>query len=180
MRTKTTTKVAHYYVQKQRRAEFIETWRANQRTVVALEDVPMHETSELDLPDGAARAKIVASALADLAQAWPALGDLARDAALHEDVARATRGWDGRRLRKLPLAVLGSDPELARDPARLTAGRLRAAATGAPAASRSIIGITILPTSLWRVHGQRRPCLGQPREEVRQGERLSLRALGRG
>ncbi|MGH3166009.1 MAG: cupin domain-containing protein, partial [Trebonia sp.] len=45
MSTKTTTKVAHYYVQKQRRAEFIEEWRANQRTVVALEDVEMHETS---------------------------------------------------------------------------------------------------------------------------------------
>ena len=39
MSTKTTTKVAHYYVQKQRRAEFIENWRGNRRTVVALEDV---------------------------------------------------------------------------------------------------------------------------------------------
>ena len=45
MSTKTTTKVAHYHVQKQRRAEFIETWRANQRTVIALEDVEMRETS---------------------------------------------------------------------------------------------------------------------------------------
>ena len=45
MSTKTTTKVAHYYVQKQRRAEFIENWRANHRTVVALEDVQMHDTS---------------------------------------------------------------------------------------------------------------------------------------
>lgn len=45
MSTKTTTKVAHYHVQKQRRAEFIETWRANQRTVIALEDVEMSETS---------------------------------------------------------------------------------------------------------------------------------------
>jgi len=43
--TKTTTKVAHYHVQKQRRAEFIETSRANQRTVVGLNDVEMHETS---------------------------------------------------------------------------------------------------------------------------------------
>ena len=45
MSTRTTTKVAHYYVQKQRRAEFIEQWRANQRTVVPVEDVQMHETS---------------------------------------------------------------------------------------------------------------------------------------
>jgi gentisate 1,2-dioxygenase len=45
VRTRTTTKVAHYYVQKQRRAEFIETWRANQRTVIPLEGVEMHHTS---------------------------------------------------------------------------------------------------------------------------------------
>ena len=45
MSTRTTTKVAHYYVQKERRAAFIEEWRANQRTVVPLEDVEMRETS---------------------------------------------------------------------------------------------------------------------------------------
>ncbi|HTU72399.1 MAG TPA: AAA family ATPase [Trebonia sp.] len=88
---------------------------------------------QLELPDAAARRKIIAAALADLAVAWPPLDDLARDAELHEDLAGATPGWDGRRLRRLPLAVLGSDPALARDPARLTAGRLRAGATGAPA-----------------------------------------------
>jgi SpoVK/Ycf46/Vps4 family AAA+-type ATPase len=82
---------------------------------------------ELSLPDEAARARIVAAALADLAVAWPDLKDLAADGALHDDVAGATSGWDGRRLRKLPLAVLGSDPSLATDPARLTAARLRAA-----------------------------------------------------
>ncbi len=45
MAVKTTTKVSHYYVQKQRRAEFIEDWRANQRTVVKVEDVLMCDTS---------------------------------------------------------------------------------------------------------------------------------------
>ena len=45
MSTKTTTKVAHYYVQKQRRAEFIDSWRENHRTVVALEDVDMQDTN---------------------------------------------------------------------------------------------------------------------------------------
>ncbi len=45
MSTRTTTKVAHYHVQKQRRAEFLDAWRANHRTVVALADVQMHETS---------------------------------------------------------------------------------------------------------------------------------------
>jgi gentisate 1,2-dioxygenase len=45
MSTRTTTEVTHYHVQKRRRAEFLERWRDNHRTVVALEDVPMHATS---------------------------------------------------------------------------------------------------------------------------------------
>jgi pachytene checkpoint protein 2 len=82
---------------------------------------------ELGLPDDRARARILAAALSDLAVAWPELKDLASDGALHDELAAATAGWDGRRLRKLPLGVLGADPALARDPARLTADRLRAA-----------------------------------------------------
>jgi pachytene checkpoint protein 2 len=82
---------------------------------------------ELGLPDAATRAQIVAAALADLAVVWPALKDLAEDRSLRDEVAAATAGWDGRRLRKLPLAVIGADPVLARDPAALTAARLRAA-----------------------------------------------------
>jgi pachytene checkpoint protein 2 len=82
---------------------------------------------ELSLPDADARAKIVAAALADLAVVWPDLKELAADGALHDAIAAATPGWDGRRLRKLPLGVLGSDPSLASDPARLTAAELRAA-----------------------------------------------------
>lgn len=83
---------------------------------------------ELSLPDAAARCQIVASALADLAGTWPALKELAEDRGLHAEIAASTDGWDGRRLRKLPLRVLGSDPALARDPGRLTADRLRSAA----------------------------------------------------
>ena len=79
---------------------------------------------ELALPDAHARARIIAAALADLAVSWPALKDLAEDGELHSRVAVATPGWDGRRLRKLPLSVLGADPALARDPGRLTAGHL--------------------------------------------------------
>jgi SpoVK/Ycf46/Vps4 family AAA+-type ATPase len=86
---------------------------------------------ELALPDETARAKIVAAALTDLAVVWPDLKDLAADGALHDAIAGATAGWDGRRLRKVPLAVLGSDPGLAHDPARLTADRLRAGVTQA-------------------------------------------------
>ncbi|HUN34443.1 MAG TPA: AAA family ATPase [Trebonia sp.] len=87
---------------------------------------------ELGLPDAAARATIIAAALADLAVAWPPLAALALDGPLHAAIAGATRGWDGRRLRKLPLTVLGSDPSLARDPGLLTAPRLRAAVDGQP------------------------------------------------
>jgi SpoVK/Ycf46/Vps4 family AAA+-type ATPase len=82
---------------------------------------------ELDLPDQTARAQIVAAALTDLAVVWPGWKDLAEDTALHHDVATATAGWDGRRLRKLPLAVIGSDPALAHAPERLTATQLRSA-----------------------------------------------------
>ncbi|MCL2581863.1 MAG: AAA family ATPase [Streptosporangiales bacterium] len=83
---------------------------------------------ELGLPGPDARARIMEMALSDLALSWPSLSDLASDPALHKEVAGLTEGWDGRRLRKLPLAVLGSDPALARDPESLTARRLRDAA----------------------------------------------------
>ncbi len=45
MTSRTTTQVSHYHVQKSRRARFIEDWRANHRTVVALEDVAMQDTA---------------------------------------------------------------------------------------------------------------------------------------
>ncbi|HWG00472.1 MAG TPA: cupin domain-containing protein [Trebonia sp.] len=49
MTSETTTprngKVSHYHVQKHRRAEFIEQWRANYRTVIRHEDVRMQDTS---------------------------------------------------------------------------------------------------------------------------------------
>lgn len=92
---------------------------------------------ELGLPDVAARTRIIAIALADLATAWPALRALAANEELHAQVAAATAGWDGRRLRKLPLRALAGDPALARDPAALTAGRLRAAVEGPGAHART-------------------------------------------
>jgi gentisate 1,2-dioxygenase len=45
MVSRTTTKVSHYHVQKNRRANFIEEWRGYQKTVVALENVPMVQTA---------------------------------------------------------------------------------------------------------------------------------------
>ncbi|MGP3945469.1 cupin domain-containing protein [Streptomyces sp. 6N106] len=44
MSVHTSTQTTHYHVQKRRRAQFLEDWRANHRTVVALEDVPMQVT----------------------------------------------------------------------------------------------------------------------------------------
>ena len=39
--SKTTTAVTHYHIQKKRRAEFIDEWRKNRRTVVQKEDVKL-------------------------------------------------------------------------------------------------------------------------------------------
>ena len=47
---------------------------------------------ELALPDAAARARIIAAALTDLAVAWPELKDLADDGALHDELAARTDG----------------------------------------------------------------------------------------
>jgi pachytene checkpoint protein 2 len=84
---------------------------------------------ELGLPDADARGQIVAAALSDLAGLWPELAVLAKDDGLHADLAASTAGWDGRRLRKLPLRVISAHPELARDPGRLSATGLRASLT---------------------------------------------------
>src|SRR2546428_13605211 len=45
MSTKTTTAVTHYHIQKKRRAEFIEEWRKNRRTVIRKEDVKLAPTA---------------------------------------------------------------------------------------------------------------------------------------
>ena len=45
MSTKTTTAVTHYHIQKKRRAEFIEDWRKNRRSVIRKEDVALAPTA---------------------------------------------------------------------------------------------------------------------------------------
>ncbi len=45
MSTTTRTEVTHYHVQKRRRAQFLEDWRANHRTVVRHEDVALADTA---------------------------------------------------------------------------------------------------------------------------------------
>src|SRR5881394_3089573 len=45
MSTKTTTAVTHYHIQKKRRAEFIDDWRKNRRSVIRKEDVALAPTA---------------------------------------------------------------------------------------------------------------------------------------
>jgi len=85
----------------------------------------------LDLPDEDTAALILGAALRDLAERWPALATLAADTNLHRTVAGLCVGWDGRRLRRLPLQALGSRPDLALHPETLTADDL-ARVVGAP------------------------------------------------
>ncbi|HET9075301.1 MAG TPA: AAA family ATPase [Acidimicrobiales bacterium] len=83
--------------------------------------------TELALPDAPTRQEILRRALTDLLPVWPGLRDLAADEALLTELALASDGWDGRALRRLPLAAAAADPDLARDPGRLSADGLRAA-----------------------------------------------------
>ncbi len=72
------------------------------------------------LPDPATIAKILESAIGELAVQWPALLPLAKDSARIGELAALCEGWDGRRIRKLVLAALAQRLEVARDPAALT------------------------------------------------------------
>lgn len=76
---------------------------------------------ELDLPDEEVLARIIGSSLAELATLWPRLRHLAEDEALHAKLAGRCAGFDGRRARKMVLASVAQRPELAADPAQLTA-----------------------------------------------------------
>jgi AAA+ superfamily predicted ATPase len=71
------------------------------------------------LPDVPTIAKILESAIGELAVQWPALLPLARDSARIGELAKLCQGWDGRRIRKLVLAALAQRLEVARDPAAL-------------------------------------------------------------
>ncbi|MCW3844814.1 AAA family ATPase [Micromonospora yasonensis] len=83
---------------------------------------------ELDLPDQDVLARIIRSSLTELATLWPPLRHLADDAGLHAKLADRCAGFDGRRARKVVLAALARHPDVAADPARLTAEDLLAAA----------------------------------------------------
>jgi AAA+ superfamily predicted ATPase len=72
------------------------------------------------LPDVPTIARILESAIGELAVQWPALLPLAKDTARIAELAKLCEGWDGRRIRKLVLAALAQRLEVARDPSALT------------------------------------------------------------
>ncbi len=80
------------------------------------------------LPDRPTIARILESALGELAVQWPALQPLAADTERIAGLAAHCEGWDGRRVRKLVLAALAQRLEVARDPALLGWDDLFAAA----------------------------------------------------
>jgi pachytene checkpoint protein 2 len=86
---------------------------------------------ELDLPDEEVLTRIIGSSLAELAALWPPLRHLADDVALHTKLAGRCAGFDGRRARKVVLASVAQRPDLAADPAGLTAEDLFAAVEAA-------------------------------------------------
>jgi AAA+ superfamily predicted ATPase len=78
-------------------------------------DLVMH----FALPDRDTIARILHSAIGELAVQWPSLQPLAGDRDRIAQLAAQCEGWDGRRIRKLVLAALAQRLEVARDPARL-------------------------------------------------------------
>ncbi|WP_347058355.1 AAA family ATPase [Blastococcus sp. HT6-30] len=88
----------------------------------------------LGLPDRPTVERILREALAEAAAVFPGLLAVALDDELIADLADRCTGLDGRRVRKLVLAAMGSHPELASDPGRLTGEHLRAAADAERAA----------------------------------------------
>jgi pachytene checkpoint protein 2 len=71
------------------------------------------------LPDDATIARILESAIGELAVQWPAVLPLSQDKARIGELAAMCTGWDGRRVRKLVLAALAQRLEVARDPSLL-------------------------------------------------------------
>jgi ATP-dependent 26S proteasome regulatory subunit len=81
----------------------------------------------LSLPDTATIARIFRHSLHELAGLWSGTRALAQDDGLHEKLASACAGFDGRQVRKLVLSALALRQEVTRDPNELTADDLMAA-----------------------------------------------------
>src|SRR5882672_4393329 len=87
-------------------------------------DLVMH----FSLPDRETIARILGSALGELAVQWPALQPMLENTSRLDELAVLCEGWDGRRIRKLVLAALAQRLEVARDPSTLSWDDLLAAA----------------------------------------------------
>jgi pachytene checkpoint protein 2 len=81
----------------------------------------------LGLPDEDTIAEILRQTIAETAAVFPGLNGLVGDEALIAHLAAHALGLDGRRIRKLLLSAMGSSPELALEPGRMTPAHLRAA-----------------------------------------------------
>jgi pachytene checkpoint protein 2 len=81
----------------------------------------------LGLPDEDTIAEILRQTIAETASVFPGLNGMVGDEGLISHLAAHSLGLDGRRIRKLLLSAMGSSPELALDPGKVTAAHLRAA-----------------------------------------------------
>ena len=81
----------------------------------------------LGLPDEDTIAEILRQTIAETAAVFPGLNGMVGDETLIAHLAAHCLGLDGRRVRKLLLSAMGSSPELALDPGKVTAAHLRAA-----------------------------------------------------
>ena len=81
----------------------------------------------LGLPDEDTIAEILRQTIAETASVFPGLNGMVGDESLIAHLAAHCLGLDGRRVRKLLLSAMGSSPELALDPGKVTAAHLRAA-----------------------------------------------------
>jgi pachytene checkpoint protein 2 len=91
----------------------------------------------LGLPDEDTIAEILRQTIAETASVFPGLNGMVGDETLIAHLAAHCLGLDGRRIRKLLLSAMGSSPELALDPGKVTAAHLRAAVEAERAALAS-------------------------------------------
>jgi AAA+ superfamily predicted ATPase len=79
---------------------------------------------EFGLPNEEARREIISETLNAIGGVWKHVKTLAADA---ERLAKVADGLDGRRIRKDIFVAIGSDPETAKDPNKLTRAKIEAA-----------------------------------------------------
>lgn len=91
---------------------------------------------EFPIPTSEIAVAILRDSLGELAEAWPALGELASSSVVHE-LASVCAGLDGRQLRKIVVNAIAAREETALDPGRLTPADLQSAAAAVPPSRRT-------------------------------------------